>query len=189
MCISGKLNPDVFTPAVCHVLQILSEEQVISVAAGFGTYSIALHVANDSYYAKQQLFLSMAHAALMQSPSAALLNINVFETPEIAANEAALLGRKRADESASKQLRGMLTEFIARTCARSKVIKESDLDGSVRDFLGRHALLLAMQTVEHFACSTSDIIVKKSAFLMGIFRGQGASRFLSPLKVHKQSPL
>jgi len=170
MCIDGALNPDVFTPAVCHVLQMLSKDQVVSVASGFSQYAFALHVANDSYYAKQQLFLSMLHAALIQSPSATLLNINVFETPETAANEAALLGRKRADASAANQLRGMLTEFIARTCARAKTFKEYDLDGPARDFLSRRDLLMAMQAVEHFAATVGDHVAKKSAFLMGIVR-------------------
>ena len=180
LCMNSNLNPDVFTPAVCHALQLLTPEQVIQVAQTFGSTSIALHVAHDSYYAKQQLFLSMAHAALMNFHHAPrgseavvdqiFLNENLI--PEAPASEAAALGRLRADAAAASQLPGILSEFIARTCAISKTISESDLDATARDALKRVALLQAMQAVQHFSLTMSDQIQKRSAYLMGILRGQ-----------------
>lgn len=182
LCVNGTLNPDVFTPSVCHALQLLTPEQVVQVAQGFGSNSLALHVANDSYYAKQQLFLSMAHAALMNfhpqppaeaSSSPEFLSVEDNMTvPEATANEAAALGRRISDASAAAQLPGFLSEFIARVCAISKTIKESDFDGPARDALKRVAFIQAMQAVQHFSLTMSDRIQNRSAYLMGILRGQ-----------------
>lgn len=184
LCTNGVLNPDVFTPSVCHALQLLTPEQVVSVSQSFGSSAIALHVADDSYYAKQQLFLSMAHAALMQFPSTSFnaataaqgsaQNQDGIVPPEATATEAAEMGRRRQEQAAAAQLPGILTEYIARTCASSNFkIRESDLDPAARDALKRVAFLQAMQAMQHFSVSIeSDQVQNKSAYLMGIVRGQ-----------------
>lgn len=168
LCMQDLLSPDVFTPAVCHTLQLLTQEQVVQVAQGFNAHSLALHVANDSHYAKQQLFLSMAQSALMEFNKAAATGFVV----ENSTSEASAVDAATTSSFKTNILSGLLTEFIARTCAKSKNIREADLDVDARLALNRVELLQAMQAIQHFQLSVSDQIEKRSAYLMGILRGQ-----------------
>lgn len=174
---NSALNPDVFTPSVCHVLQLLSDpEEIIQVAQDFSTHALAQAFSNDSYYAKQQLFLSMAQACLKKQDSVnrAMARDSDLLASELSASKAAEQGRRRADLSAQFQLTGILSEFIARTCATSRgLLRESDIDNTARDALKRVALLQAMQAVQHFSSSLLTCkIVNRSAYLMGIIGGQ-----------------
>ncbi|KAH9260148.1 hypothetical protein BASA81_001923 [Batrachochytrium salamandrivorans] len=194
LCMSSTLSPDVFTPSVCHVLQLLNSEQITRISKDFSTHALAQAFSNDSYYAKQQLFLSMAQACLKKTTTSPLptsfpQSFTSFRTArapvplpgaatedmlELSASEAAELGRRREYSSAQCQLNGILSEFIARTCATSKgTIRESDIDNTARDALKRIALLQAMQALQHFANSLLvNRIQNRSAYLMGIIGGQ-----------------
>lgn len=76
------------------------------------------------------------------------------------------------DDVRGSHLSDVLKKYIIYRCTLSEYCCEEDFDEAALDALLRMPLLQALQTVEHYASSVSERIIKKSAYLMGILHGQ-----------------
>ena len=78
------------------------------------------------------------------------------------------------DLQAKERLTEVLRNYILYRCSLNDHCNEIDFDDTALDALNRMSFLQALQTVEHFSASVSPRIQKRSAYLMGILRGQEA---------------
>lgn len=76
--------------------------------------------------------------------------------------------------SMSLQLQDVLRQYILLRCSLNEYCNEIDFDSAALEALARMPMLQALQTIEHYSSSVSARIQKKSAYLMGILRGQEA---------------
>eukprot|EP00924_Labyrinthula_sp_SR-Ha-C_P015041 augustus_masked-scaffold_9-processed-gene-6.2-mRNA-1 protein AED:1.00 eAED:1.00 QI:0/-1/0/0/-1/1/1/0/415 len=80
----------------------------------------------------------------------------------------------QSEHSAAKELPDALIKYILSRCRLHESCSQEDFDSSAMEALMSIPFLQALQTVEHYAVSVSPRILKRSAYLMGILRGQEA---------------
>lgn len=79
---------------------------------------------------------------------------------------------QRNSVAQSPELTDLLRQYILKKCSLNNHCNSEDFDGSALDGLTKLAFIQSFQAVEHYGASVSQRIVKKSAYLMGIIRGQ-----------------
>lgn len=71
-----------------------------------------------------------------------------------------------------RDLNTILKTYILKKCTEYQYCCQVDFDNTALEALFRMPLIQALQTVEHYATSVSERIMKKPAYLMGILHGQ-----------------
>lgn len=79
---------------------------------------------------------------------------------------------KRNAVANSPEVSDLLRQYILKKCSLNVYCNSEDFDGIALEGLTKLNFVQSLQAVEHYGASVSQRIVKKSAYLMGIIRGQ-----------------
>lgn len=96
------------------------------------------------------------------------LEVSQIEVDEIQIKQS----NPRNSVANSNDLIDLLRQYILKKCSLNSFCNSEDFDGTALDGLTKLSLVQSFQAVEHYGASVSQRIVKKSAYLMGIIRGQ-----------------